>query len=84
MFEIPADGRRYRALELLIKQKRLARTAPIPRVISTDGIAEEDTLAENIRRALLPALAVSAMMTSRPRTGEVTRNFCHGTRKQAR
>jgi ParB family transcriptional regulator, chromosome partitioning protein len=25
MFEIPAGGRRYRALELLVKQKRLAR-----------------------------------------------------------
>ena len=30
MFEVPAGGRRYRALELLVKQKRLARTAPIP------------------------------------------------------
>jgi ParB family chromosome partitioning protein len=25
MFEVPAGGRRYRALELLVKQKRLAR-----------------------------------------------------------
>jgi len=30
MFEIPAGGRRYRALELLVKQKRLGRTTPIP------------------------------------------------------
>ena len=30
MFEIPAGGRRYRALELLVKQKRLARNAPSP------------------------------------------------------
>ena len=29
MFDIPAGGRRYRALELLVKQKRLARNAPI-------------------------------------------------------
>ena len=28
MFEIPAGGRRYRALELLVKAKRLTRTAP--------------------------------------------------------
>ena len=28
MFEVPAGGRRFRALELLVKQKRLARTAP--------------------------------------------------------
>lgn len=30
MFEVPAGGRRYRALELLVRQKRLARTAPCP------------------------------------------------------
>src|SRR5271157_1074213 len=48
IFEIPAGGRRYRALELLVKQKRLARNAPIPCVIRTDGIAEEDSLAENV------------------------------------
>jgi ParB family chromosome partitioning protein len=56
MFEIPAGGRRYRALELLVKQKRLARTAQIPCVIRTDGIAEEDSLAENIQRAPLHPL----------------------------
>ena len=33
MFEIPAGGRRYRALELLVKQKRLAKTAPVPYII---------------------------------------------------
>src|SRR5271157_4742898 len=30
MFEVPAGGRRYRALELLVKQKRLAKTRPCP------------------------------------------------------
>src|SRR5690606_24087197 len=29
MFEVPAGGRRYRALELLVRQKRLAKTAPV-------------------------------------------------------
>ncbi|BAR57873.1 putative DNA-binding protein [Bradyrhizobium diazoefficiens] len=53
MFEIPAGGRRYRALELLVKQKRLARNAPVPCVIRTDGLAEEDSLAENIQRVPL-------------------------------
>ncbi|MDP3747808.1 MAG: ParB/Srx family N-terminal domain-containing protein, partial [Phenylobacterium sp.] len=53
MFEIPAGGRRYRALERLVKQKRLARTAPVPCVVRTDGIAEEDSLAENVQRAPL-------------------------------
>jgi ParB-like chromosome segregation protein Spo0J len=53
MFEIPAGGQRYRALELLVKQKRLSRTAPIPCVVRTEGLAEEDSLAENIQRAPL-------------------------------
>ena len=56
MYEIPAGGRRFRALELLVKQKRLAKTAPIPCVIRLDGIAEEDSLAENVQRAPLHPL----------------------------
>ncbi len=56
MFEIPAGGRRYRALEFLVKQKRLARTAPVPCVIREGGIAEEDSLAENVQRAPLHPL----------------------------
>ena len=56
IYEIPAGGRRFRALELLVRQKRLARTAPIPCVIRTDGIAEEDSLAENVQRLALHPL----------------------------
>ncbi|CAN5362254.1 ParB/RepB/Spo0J family partition protein [soil metagenome] len=56
MFEIPAGGRRFRALELLVKQKRLARTAPVPCVVRDGGIAEEDSLAENVQRAPLHPL----------------------------
>lgn len=56
MFEVPAGGRRYRALELLVKQKRLARTAPVPCVVRTEGLAEEDSLAENVQRAPLHPL----------------------------
>ena len=56
MFEVPAGGRRFRALELLAKQKRLAKNAPIPCIIRTAGIAEEDSLAENIQRAPLHPL----------------------------
>lgn len=56
MFDVPSGGRRYRALELLVKQKRLARTAPIPCVIRTEGLAEEDSLAENVQRAPLHPL----------------------------
>jgi len=56
LFEIPAGGRRYRALELLVKQKRLAKTAPVPCVVREGGLAEEDSLAENIQRAPLHPL----------------------------
>ncbi len=56
MFEIPAGGRPYRPLELLVKQKRLNRTAPIPCVVRIDGLAEEDSLAENVQRAPLHPL----------------------------
>jgi ParB family chromosome partitioning protein len=56
MYEIPAGGRRYRALQLLVKQKRLAKSAPVPCVVRQDGIAEEDSLAENIQRAPLHPL----------------------------
>jgi ParB family chromosome partitioning protein len=59
MFEIPAGGRRYRALELLVKQKRLAKTAPVPCVVrdpASDILAEDDSLAENVQRAPLHPL----------------------------
>ena len=59
MFEVPAGGRRFRALELLAKKKRLARTAPVPcnvREADSDISAEEDSLAENIQRAALHPL----------------------------
>ncbi len=56
MFEIPAGGRRFRALELLVKQKRLAKTVPVPCVVREGGIAEEDSLAENIQQVALHPL----------------------------
>jgi ParB family chromosome partitioning protein len=59
MFEVPAGGRRFRALELLVKQKRLAKIAPVPCVVRDrdDAIlAEEVSLVENIDRAPLHPL----------------------------
>ena len=50
MFEVPAGGRRYRALELLVKQKRMAKTQLVPCVVRDGGIAEDDSLAENDER----------------------------------
>jgi ParB family chromosome partitioning protein len=38
MFEVPAGGRRYRALQLLVKQKRLAKTAPVPCVVRDPSV----------------------------------------------
>ena len=56
MFEVPAGGRRFRALELLVKQKRMGKTQLVPCVVREDGIAEEDSLAENIQRVALHPL----------------------------
>ncbi|MGV2164920.1 ParB/RepB/Spo0J family partition protein [Agrobacterium sp. 16-172Ci] len=59
MFEVPAGGRRFRALEMLVKQKRLAKIAPVPCVVrERDGaiLPEEVSLAENIERAPLHPL----------------------------
>jgi len=58
-FEIPAGGRRFQALSLLVKQKRLAKTAPIPCIVrdaSSAILAEDDSLAENMQRVALHPL----------------------------
>jgi ParB family chromosome partitioning protein len=44
-FEIPAGGRRFQALSLLVKQKRLAKTAPVPcvlRDVTSDILSDSD------------------------------------------
>ncbi|PYF02260.1 ParB family chromosome partitioning protein [Rhodopseudomonas faecalis] len=59
MFEVPAGGRRYRALEMLARQKRLNKTTPVPCVVSAANAAiliDEVSLAENIERAPLHPL----------------------------
>lgn len=58
-FEVPAGGRRFRALELLVQQKRLAKDAPIPCVVKAANdvvTAEEDSFAENTFREQLHPL----------------------------
>ena len=53
MFAVPAGGRRYRALELLVRRKRLAKTASVPcnvREADSPISAEDDSYAENVRR----------------------------------
>ncbi|WP_430448606.1 ParB/RepB/Spo0J family partition protein [Rhodophyticola sp.] len=59
MFEVPAGGRRFRALEALVKAKRLNKTAPVPCIVrdaDSDILAEDDSLAENTQRAALHPL----------------------------
>ena len=57
-YEVPAGGRRYRALELLVKAKRLPKTVAVPclvRAADSPISAHEDSLAENaMREALHP------------------------------
>jgi ParB family chromosome partitioning protein len=58
-FEIPAGGRRFQALSLLVKQKRLAKTTPIPCIVrdaASPILAEDDSLAENMQRVALHPL----------------------------
>ena len=58
-FEIPAGGRRFQALSLLVKQKRLAKTAQIPCIVrdaASEILAEDDSLAENMQRVALHPL----------------------------
>ncbi|SEM25910.1 chromosome partitioning protein, ParB family [Roseovarius azorensis] len=50
-FEIPAGGRRFQVLSLLVKQKRLNKTTPIPCIVREADSAiltEDDLLAENM------------------------------------
>ena len=68
-YEIPAGGRRFRALELLVKARRLAKTAPVPCVVREGDAAisaEEDSLAENVdREPLHPVDQFRAFLTLR-------------------
>jgi hypothetical protein len=68
MFEVPAGGRRYRALELLMKQKRLNKTQAVPCIVSD---ANSDILDSHHARlsaleAKLAALAPSSEEATKP------------------
>ncbi|NEI74687.1 DNA-binding protein [Rhizobium lusitanum] len=67
IYRIPAGGRRYRALELLVSQKKLSKTAAIPCIVSKgDTLEVEDSLAENVKRVdLHPLDEFRAIMTLR-------------------
>ncbi len=57
-YEVPAGGRRFRALQQLVKQRRMAKTEPVPCIVRDDDAvsAEEDSLAENVHREPLHPL----------------------------
>jgi len=55
-YRVQAGGRRLEALQLLVKQKRLAKTAAIPCLVKTSGLEEEDSLSENTDREALHPL----------------------------
>ena len=55
-YGVQAGGRRLRALQLLVKQKKLAKDAPIPCIVRTGGFVEADSLAENVEREALHPL----------------------------
>ena len=68
MYRVPAGGRRFRALELLIKQKRLAKNEPIPCIVSSGDIG---------RRGLArrkPAAADASSARSVPRLQDAERS----------
>ena len=53
LYGVLAGGRRWRALQLLVKQKRLDKDAPIPCIILTGCVIEAASLAENVDREAL-------------------------------
>ncbi len=70
MYEVPAGGRRFEALKLLAKQKRLSKTVRVPCIVRNGGIAEEDSLAENtMREALHPLDQFRAFLALRDEHG---------------
>jgi ParB family chromosome partitioning protein len=57
-YEVPAGGRRFSALQLLVKRKEMAKTAPTPCIVnrSAQTSMEDDSLAENVHRENLHPL----------------------------
>lgn len=66
-YAVVAGGRRLAALQLLVRAKRLNKTAPVPCTVGrADIAAEEDSLAENtMREALHPLDQFRAFSTLR-------------------
>jgi ParB family transcriptional regulator, chromosome partitioning protein len=59
-YEVPAGGRRYRALELLVKRKLLAKDVAVPCIVKD---ANEDILAEDDKGQDVEAVAANFFVT---------------------
>ncbi|APH74970.1 ParB/RepB/Spo0J family partition protein [Aquibium oceanicum] len=57
-YEVPAGGRRFSALQLLVKRKEMAKTASTPCIVNRSAVTsmEDDSLAENVHRENLHPL----------------------------
>lgn len=56
LYEIHAGGRRFRALQLLLKQGRIAPDFPVRAIVETAGVAADVSLTENTERENLHPL----------------------------
>jgi len=59
LYEVQAGGRRYKALERLVKQKRLAADTPVPCILRAEGLAEEDSRVWRLANAFPPCGSLS-------------------------
>ena len=79
LFEVIAGGRRYDAVGRLVEQGRKPDTTPLPCQVRRTGIAEDDSLAENIQRAPLHLLdqyrAFSALIENKMTEEEIAARF---------
>jgi ParB family chromosome partitioning protein len=66
-------------LELLVKQKRMNKTQPVPCIVRTDGLAEEDSLAENVQRVALHSRQFRAFQSLREKEEIAARFFVSPT-----
>lgn len=57
-YEVPAGGRRFSALQILVKRKEMAKTASTPCIVNRSAVTsmEDDSLAENVHRENLHPL----------------------------
>ena len=60
MFEIPAGGRRFQALSLLVKQKRLAKSVPIPCIVRAAAVRACSACSSSCRRWRSAAASASS------------------------